>query len=295
MSRMIGRSKAPSTKKIPPAARAHFSRAGYRKTFTLPQDYAEKHVWIEFDGTMANSDVWINGFHLGQRPTGFVTLRYNVTGHLNIGVNQPNVLAVRADNSRQPASRWYAAAGIYRHVRLIAASAVHFEPCSTFFTTLRRRSPFLPSCEGQFRCDRDGRFQRPVDGAEVRKHAMHPLGGLPVLGSRLQAQHHVNAPDDQHSILHLHFTCSIRRQLPGRCIDLTRLQRAPEGPGESTRHCRDNVVQRGRMGLKDVRWHFVVLRHCAMYSEQNGGLLRGQPCAPQRSLDSLDPHIRHVR
>jgi hypothetical protein len=109
---------------------------------------------------------------------------------------------------------------------------------------------------------------------------VHPLGGLPVLGSRVQAQHHVNPPDDQHSILYFHFARRIRRQLPGRCIDLTRLQRAPEGPGESTRRGRDNVVQRGRMGLKDVRRHFVVLGHCAMHSEQNGGLLRGQPCAP---------------
>ena len=45
--------------------------------------------------------------------------------------------------------------------------------------------PALPGCERQFRCDVDGRFQRPVDGAEIRKNAVHALGGLPVLRSHL--------------------------------------------------------------------------------------------------------------
>jgi hypothetical protein len=134
----------------------------------------------------------------------------------------------------------------------------------------KTQSPFLLSCERQFRGDLDGRFQRPVDGAEIRKGAVHPLGGLAVLGSRLQAQHNVNAPDDQYSILCLNFARRIGRQPSSRCIDLTRLQRAPEGPGESTRRCRDTVVQRGRMGFNYIRRRLVALRHCAMHPEQNG-------------------------
>ena len=124
---------------------------------------------------------------------------------------------------------------------------------------------------------------------------MHSLGRLPVLGSRPQAQDYVNAPDDQHSTLGLHFTRRIRRQLPRRGINLTRLQRASKGPGESARRCRDDVVQRGRMGFEDTGRHFVVLCHRAMYSEEDGGLLRRQPGAPKRSLYALDPYTRHVR
>jgi beta-galactosidase len=41
----------------------------YRKHFTLPANDADKCVFIEFDGVMANSDVWINGFHLAQTAT----------------------------------------------------------------------------------------------------------------------------------------------------------------------------------------------------------------------------------
>jgi beta-galactosidase len=83
---------------------------------------------------MANSDVWINGFHLGKRPFGYVGFRYELTGHLRFG-GTPNVIAVRADNSRQPASRWYAGAGIYRHVFLTITDPVHFEAQSTTVTT----------------------------------------------------------------------------------------------------------------------------------------------------------------
>jgi beta-galactosidase len=107
----------------------------YRKHFTLPATHNKRRVFIEFDGVMANSDVWINGFHLGRRPYGYVSFIYELTGHLNFGNGKPNVVAVRADNSGQPASRWYTGAGIYRHVRLIATDPVHLEHWGTFITT----------------------------------------------------------------------------------------------------------------------------------------------------------------
>ena len=103
----------------------------YRKHFSLTAADLKRRVFVEFDGVMANSDVWINGFHLGKRPYGYVSFRYELTGH----VTAANVLAVRADNSLQPASRWYAGAGIYRHVRLIAMNDVHLDRWATFVTT----------------------------------------------------------------------------------------------------------------------------------------------------------------
>src|SRR5262245_6186444 len=107
----------------------------YRKNFTLPTDYSHKRIFIDFDGVMANSDVWINGFHLGKRPYGYVSFRYELTEHLIFGDTKTNVLSVHADNSAQPASRWYAGAGIYRHVRPGAPDAVDTEHWSTFVTT----------------------------------------------------------------------------------------------------------------------------------------------------------------
>src|SRR4029079_5186726 len=95
---------------------------------------ANKKIYIEFDGIMANSDVWINGYHLGKRPSGYISLQYELTGHVKFG-NEENVLSVRADNNTQPASRWYTGAGIYRHVRLIATDPMHVAQWATFVTT----------------------------------------------------------------------------------------------------------------------------------------------------------------
>ncbi|MGA2174246.1 MAG: glycoside hydrolase family 2 TIM barrel-domain containing protein [Verrucomicrobiota bacterium] len=106
----------------------------YRKEFTLPKEDAGRQVWIEFDGVMANSDVWINGRPLGHRPCGYVAFAYDMTPFLRFGGGR-NVLAVRADTSAQPASRWYAGAGIYRHARLLVLNPVHLDPWGTFLST----------------------------------------------------------------------------------------------------------------------------------------------------------------
>lgn len=106
----------------------------YRKQFILSEADVRRRVFIDFDGVMANSDVWINGYHLGRRPFGYVSFRYELTDHLNFG-KIPNVIAVRVDNSGQPASRWYAGAGIYRHVRMTFTHPVHIDQWGTFVTT----------------------------------------------------------------------------------------------------------------------------------------------------------------
>jgi beta-galactosidase len=107
----------------------------YRKSFILDNSYKNKKVSIEFDGVMANSDVWINGNHLGKRPYGYISFSYELSGHLRYGSNNPNILVVKADNSIQPASRYYTGAGIYRHVRLVATDPVHFDHWEVVITT----------------------------------------------------------------------------------------------------------------------------------------------------------------
>jgi beta-galactosidase len=53
--------------------------AWYRKELTLPPGSEGKRVWIEFDGVMQNCVVWLNGEHLGHRPSGYVSFRYDVS------------------------------------------------------------------------------------------------------------------------------------------------------------------------------------------------------------------------
>ncbi|HTQ38804.1 MAG TPA: glycoside hydrolase family 2 TIM barrel-domain containing protein [Pirellulales bacterium] len=129
--------EGPFDKDNPTGGAGAFLPAGvgwYRKHFTLPAADKGHRVFIEFDGVMANSEVWINGHSLGKRPFGYVSFRYDLTDHLNFG-DKPNVLAVRCDNSQQPASRWYAGAGIYRHVHLETVNPVHLDLWPQYVTT----------------------------------------------------------------------------------------------------------------------------------------------------------------
>ena len=105
----------------------------YRKHFAPPSADTNTCTFIEFDGVMANSDVWLNGARLGHRPSGYVGFSYELTSHLKY--SGENVLAVRCDTSQQPASRWYAGGGIYRHVRLVQNSLLHFTPDAVFLST----------------------------------------------------------------------------------------------------------------------------------------------------------------
>ena len=104
----------------------------YRKTFTLDKNQKGKRVFIEFDGIYMNSDVWINGFHLGNRPYGYSSFQYELTKHLKY--DKENVIAVRV-NVEQPCSRWYSGAGIYRNVRLTITDPIHIAHWGTYITT----------------------------------------------------------------------------------------------------------------------------------------------------------------
>ena len=106
----------------------------YRKTFALAAD-ASRKVVVEFDGVYMNSEVWINGRFLGRRPYGYIGFRYDLTEFLKTD-GTPNVLAVRVDDSLEPSVRWYAGAGIYRHVRLVTTGYTHFRlDCGVAVTT----------------------------------------------------------------------------------------------------------------------------------------------------------------
>jgi beta-galactosidase len=106
--------------------------AWYRNT--LDSKPAPGHrVFVELDGVMERGGVWINGHHLGYRPNGYVGLRYDITDFLK--ADKANVLAVRADTSAAPSSRWYTGSGVYRNVRLIETGDLHVEQGGAFIST----------------------------------------------------------------------------------------------------------------------------------------------------------------
>jgi beta-galactosidase len=129
--------EGPFSKDAPGGATCAYLPTGigwYRKQFTLPRASAGRKIAIQFDGVYQRSEVWINGHWLGMRPYGFISFVYDLTPYLRVG-HQPNVLAVRVDNSLQPNVRWYSGSGIYRHTWLITTAPVHIAHWGTCVRT----------------------------------------------------------------------------------------------------------------------------------------------------------------
>jgi beta-galactosidase len=95
----------------------------YRKTFDLSEYQYLEQFYLLFEGVMMNADVYLNGTHLGKQVYGYASFYHDITSLVRM--DTLNVIAVRTDCSNLPVDRWYGGGGIYRHVRLIATSALH--------------------------------------------------------------------------------------------------------------------------------------------------------------------------
>jgi beta-galactosidase len=105
----------------------------YRKHFVLDKQTLDKRVAIRFDGVYMDSDMWLNGHHLGNHPYGYTAFAYDLTKFLN-PPGQENVLAVRVRNEGRN-SRWYSGSGICRHVVLEVTDPLRVEPWGVYVTT----------------------------------------------------------------------------------------------------------------------------------------------------------------
>lgn len=104
----------------------------YRKYFDVPLYDKGKQFFLDFDGAMANAQVWVNGNYAGGWPYGYTSFRIDVTPFLRYG--QKNLVAVKLNTEKWDA-RWYSGAGIYRHVWLVKTDAVHVAHWGAFVTT----------------------------------------------------------------------------------------------------------------------------------------------------------------
>jgi beta-galactosidase len=107
-------------------------RVWYRNALTIPLDTNGRSLFLDIDGAMSHSQVWLNGQRVGGWPYGYASYRLDLTPHARPGA--VNVLAIRLDNP-PASSRWYPGGGLYRHVWLVAASPVHVGHWGTYVTT----------------------------------------------------------------------------------------------------------------------------------------------------------------
>jgi len=104
----------------------------YRLDLDIPADDANRSIFLDVDGAMAFSSVWLNGELVGGWPYGYNSFRLDLTPHADPGGT--NLLAVRLDNLPDSA-RWYPGGGLYRDVWLVRTDPVHVAQWGTRVAT----------------------------------------------------------------------------------------------------------------------------------------------------------------
>ncbi|MGB7730894.1 MAG: glycoside hydrolase family 2 TIM barrel-domain containing protein [Candidatus Acidiferrum sp.] len=95
----------------------------YRRSFKLPPEVHGRRVFVDFEGVMTASTVWINGVRLGEYKGGYTPFSFELTEHIDFGGE--NLLAVDVDSTERPdippfgfEIDYLTFGGIYREVAL---------------------------------------------------------------------------------------------------------------------------------------------------------------------------------
>ena len=97
--------------------------SSYRRRFKLPREARGRHVFVDFEGVMTASTIWLNGTRLGEYKGGYTPFSFDLTPHVDF--EGENVLAVDVDSSERPdippfgyEIDYLTFGGIYREVSL---------------------------------------------------------------------------------------------------------------------------------------------------------------------------------
>ena len=104
----------------------------YRRRFRTPRDVEGKRVFVDFEGVMAASTVWINGVRLGEYKGGFTPFSFELTPHLRR--DGENVLVVQVDSTERAdippfgyEIDYMTFGGIYREVSLRVVPSAYID------------------------------------------------------------------------------------------------------------------------------------------------------------------------
>ena len=106
--------------------------SSYRRRFKLPAEARGHRVFVDFEGVMTASTVWINGTRLGEYKGGYTPFSFDLTPHIDF--DGENVLVVDVDSSERPdippfgyEIDYLTFGGIYREVSLRIVPATFIE------------------------------------------------------------------------------------------------------------------------------------------------------------------------
>ena len=116
----------PFDSRNPPKVGSDFNPvASYRTTFTVPSNWNDRQVFLNFDGVESAFYLWINGKKVGFSENSYCPAEFDVTSYLKPG---ENVLAVQvfrfSDGSYLEDQDFWRLSGIFRDVYLYAKSKI---------------------------------------------------------------------------------------------------------------------------------------------------------------------------
>jgi len=98
----------------------------YRRDFVLPNGWADREVFIHFDGVDSAFYIWVNGREVGYAQGSRTPAEFNITRRLRPGRNTVAVQVFRwCDGSYMEDQDFWRLSGIYRDVYLFATPRVH--------------------------------------------------------------------------------------------------------------------------------------------------------------------------
>lgn len=93
----------------------------YRRTFTLPEGWENKRVFVHFDGVYSAAVVWVNGNYVGYSQGSNTDAEFDLTGFVTAGENNISVRVYRwCDGSYLEGQDMWHLSGIHRDVYLMA-------------------------------------------------------------------------------------------------------------------------------------------------------------------------------
>jgi beta-galactosidase len=104
----------------------------YRRRFRLPASARGRRIFVDFEGVMTASTVWVNGVRVGDYKGGFTPFSFELTSHVDF--DRDNLLAVEVDSTERadipPFGNeidYLTFGGIYREVSLRIVSPTFIE------------------------------------------------------------------------------------------------------------------------------------------------------------------------
>jgi len=93
----------------------------YRKTFTVPDSWSDKEIYLHFAGAQSAMYVWVNSKKVGYSQGSMTPAEFNVTEFVQPGENLLAVQVIRwSDGSYLEDQDFWRLSGIYRDVTLVA-------------------------------------------------------------------------------------------------------------------------------------------------------------------------------